>query len=82
MCIRDRHKGLPVYSGQPEKALTDLAFFCHGPACFENILEFANSINNIDRMEVSEVARPLIDKRIILETMYEKIGNIVLDKTS
>jgi len=66
--------GLPVYAGHRDSALpADFEYFRHGPAHWNSILAFARDMRSIPRASVAIRARPLIDKRALLERLHRAL---------
>jgi len=64
--------GLPVY-GCGDVLPIDFAHYQKGEADIENILAFSRASRPIGKGTVREAARPLIDKRLLLESLYSTV---------
>ena len=69
--------GLPVYSGHDEIFDKDFPYYRKGPADFDKIIEYANEVIDVDRTTVSETARPIIDKTVVLNNIYKDLQSVV-----
>jgi len=69
--------GLPVYSGYRDVFDERFPYYREGPVDIDQLLSFADSMRDVDRRTVSEVARPLIDKRILLRGLYDELSALV-----
>lgn len=66
--------GLPIYAGHRDSALpADFAFFRSGPAQWSNIIEYARAMRTVPRATIATAARPLIDKRVLLERLHRSL---------
>ena len=72
--VRDYlQSGLPIYAGHRDSALpADFAFFRNGPAQWSTIIEYARAADSAARHYVA-MARPLIDKRVLLERLHRSL---------
>lgn len=68
--------GLPVYAGHKDVFDDSFRFHRDGVADFVDILSFADEMVSVDRKEVSEAARPIIEKKRVLEKMYNNLENL------
>ena len=73
--VRDYlRSGLPVYAGHRDSALpANFAFFRHGPAQWSAIIEYARAMRTVQRATIATAARPLIDKKVLLERLYRSL---------
>lgn len=63
--------GLPVYAGHRDSALPpDFEYFRQGPAQWHDILAYAHGMRSAPRSGVAAAARPLIDKKVLLERLH------------
>lgn len=70
--------GLPVYSGHKDAALPyDFPYYRMGDPNIENILRFAYSVRDVSRKEISEAAKPFIDKRVLVRKLYNDLLEVV-----
>ncbi|MBP7565630.1 MAG: hypothetical protein KA795_06455 [Burkholderiaceae bacterium] len=70
--------GLPVYAGHLDSGLgADFPYFRVGNADFMPILDFARSVRSLSRYEVAVAARPLIDKRSLLNRLYAEANELL-----
>ena len=69
--------GLPVYAGH--KDVFDEQFIYHrdGPADFAEILAYADDMIDVNRHQVSEAARPIIEKKQVVDKMYKSLHKLV-----
>lgn len=65
--------GIPVYAGYEDIFQSNFPYYHVGPPDFNQILDYSNKMENVDRTAVSETARPLIEKKVVLSNIY---GNI------
>jgi len=70
--------GLPVYSGHDEIFDEDFPYYRNGPVDFEKIIEFANQVVDVDRSTISEAARPIIDKLVVLANIYKDLQTVAI----
>jgi len=68
--------GLPVYSGYKEIFDDDFPYYVNGPADFEKIVAFADKVININRSTISEAAKPIIDKSVVLANIYKDLQSV------
>lgn len=71
--------GVPVYAGHKENFPKSFPYFTYGKPDFDEILAYAKSVSHADRNMVSELSKPMIDKRVVLQNVYD---SIVLTMTS
>ena len=69
--------GLPVYAGHSDVFPANFPFYKQGPPDIEQILAFAYSVRNISKEEISNTARPFIDKVYLLKRLYVDIQKII-----
>lgn len=63
--------GVPVYAGHRDSALPpDFEYFRRGSAQWSEILGYAHAMRSASRSSVAESARPLIDKKVLLEQLH------------
>ena len=63
--------GLPVYAGHRDSALPpDFEYFRQGPAQWSAILAYARCMRSVPRSTIAVAARPLIDKKVLLERLH------------
>lgn len=65
--------GLPVYAGHEEIFPESFRFYRNGPTSFLEIIDFARSVKSVSRQQVSDSARPYIDKALILNSLYQSL---------
>jgi len=70
--------GLPVYSGHKEIFDEDFPYYRIGPADFSQIIEYADQVIDIGRSTVSDAARPIIDKSVVLANIYNDLQSVVV----
>ena len=68
--------GLPVYAGHEEIFDEDFPYYRNGPVDFDKIIEYANQVVDVDRSTVSETARPIIDKLVVLANIYKDLQTV------
>lgn len=68
--------GLPVYAGHRDIFNKNFPYHCDGPADFVAILAFADKMLGVSREAVSEAARPLIEKKRVLDAMYTNLKDL------
>ena len=67
--------GLPVYAGHRDSALpADFEYFLQGPAQWRAILVYARAMRAAPRATIALAARPLIDKKVLLERLHRSLG--------
>jgi len=69
--------GLPVYAGNPDIFEDDFPYYRYGIPDFERILGFAEEMSKVDRKHVSELARPIIEKKAIVGSLYNELDNFI-----
>jgi len=69
--------GLPVYAGYRDVFDERFPYYRHGETDFDRILDFADEMQEVDRREVSECARPLIEKRAVVARFYEELVELL-----
>lgn len=62
--------GLPVYANYIEVFPKKFPYYHQGPPDIDKIIEYAYQVRNTLRDEVAECARPFIDKKEILQSLY------------
>jgi hypothetical protein len=66
--------GLPVYAGHCDSALPPaFPYFRRGPANWDTIVAYAQATRNVPRGAISEAARPFIDKKVLLQRLYDAL---------
>jgi len=70
--------GLPVYAGYKEIFDDDFPFYRNGPVDMEKILEFADDIIDVDRSTISQAAKPIIDKSVVLSNIYKDLQSVAM----
>ena len=65
--------GLPVYAGYKDVFDNSFPYYRQGPADMNLILEFADSVRKVSRHVISDSARPIIDKSIVLKRFYNQL---------
>jgi glycosyltransferase involved in cell wall biosynthesis len=66
--------GLPVYAGHRDSALpADFPYFRQGQADLASIVAYAREMRAAPRAAVSRMARPYIDKQILLQRLYRSL---------
>lgn len=65
--------GLPVYAGHEEVFPESFQFYRNGPVSFLEIIDFARVVKSVSRQQVSDAARPYIDKVVILDALYHNL---------
>lgn len=65
--------GLPVYAGHSEVFPQSFKFYRNGPVSFVGIIDFARTVKSASRQQVSDAARPYIDKVIMLDSLYRSL---------
>jgi hypothetical protein len=65
--------GLPVYSGHSDVFPPSFPFFKEGPCSVDSIMAFAEKNEGVARADVSEAARPYIEKDRLVEGLYDDI---------
>jgi len=65
--------GLPVYSGHRDIFPESFPYYKEGKPEFNEILSYAKKMRLMTKEEVRVLARPYIDKTILLETLYKNI---------
>lgn len=66
--------GLPVYAGYEDIFPQKFPFFVNGPLDIGAMVAFANRCRNITRREVSDAARPYIEKQVLLRSLADFIA--------
>jgi hypothetical protein len=63
--------GLPVYAGHRDSALPpDFEYYRRGPPLWSEILTYAREMRSVSRSTIAATARPLIDKKELLERLH------------
>ena len=65
--------GLPVYCGHKDVFPSSMPYFFHGEPNIQNILEFCARHRNTNRQEIIEASMPWIDKKALVERLYNEI---------
>lgn len=65
--------GLPVYSGHADVFPPDFAFYRHGEATAEAILDYARECRTVRRKDVVAAAMPYIDKRRLVTRLFGEL---------
>ena len=65
--------GVPVYAGYRDVFDDAFPYYRHGPADLEAILDYAESVRGVSRRDVSETARPIIEKKAVLASIHADI---------
>jgi len=68
--------GLPVYAGHKEIFDDDFPYYRNGPVDFAKIIEYADQVVKVSRSTVSEAARPIIDKSVVLANIYKDLQSV------
>lgn len=71
--------GLPVYAGYKDIFDASFPYYKQGPANMDAIIEYADKVRNVDRKLISNSARPIIDKKIVLNRFYGELREIFSD---
>jgi len=69
--------GLPVYAGHKEIFDEDFSYYRNGPVDIAKIIEYADQVINTSRSTVSESARKIIDKTVVLSNIYRDLQTVV-----
>ena len=68
--------GLPAYAGHRDSALPDdFEYFRQGPPQWRAILDYARAVRGISRPTIALAARPLIDKKVLLERLHGSLND-------
>lgn len=67
-------QGLPVYSGHADIFPPDFAYYRHGPADIDAILDYARVMRKVSREQVRQNATPFIDKSRLLQQLYQALN--------
>ncbi|MCB5187689.1 glycosyltransferase [Methylobacillus caricis] len=65
--------GLAVYAGHADVFPDDAKFFKHGPLDIPTILAYAQDVRELGRQDIAVLARPYIDKTILLGQLYASL---------
>jgi len=65
--------GVPVYAGYRDVFDEAFAYYRNGPADMDAILDYAEGLRGVDRHAVSQAARPIIEKKAVLSSIYADI---------
>jgi len=72
--------GLPVYAGYKDIFDDDFPYYRNGPVDIDKIIEYADEIADVDRVTVSEAAKPIVDKLVVLSKIYSDLQTVVNQK--
>lgn len=66
--------GLPVYGGYEEVFPAAFPFYRVGKICLESISKFAREVRDVEREQVFDEAKPLINKADLVKRLYRAIS--------
>lgn len=69
--------GLPVYSGYKDVFDDEFPYYKNGPVDLDLMLEFVDQMRPITPQEISDAARPFIEKQVLLECVYDQLAKDV-----
>lgn len=76
-CREYLKNGLLVYSGHKEVLPSTFPYYRQGLPNVEHILNFYEENKGIEKLEIAKAAKPYIDKRILLQGLYDWIGETI-----
>jgi len=70
--------GLPVYAGHRDVFADDFPWFRHGACDIPHMLQYAEECHGTERQQVASDARPWIDKRALLSSLFSDLSASVV----